>query len=156
YLAVRRNAAVPIFAGTALARTGDYYTVELRDKSAWDAGIAQNGVLVHLHGEDGFSYWVDQSGAWGTYSGSAACDLGVCALLRGGGEYVDAAKQNFYLAVNSIDESAHTAVVTIGSRDPNAQGDCKLNASVGSSGATKGDFNDVVTLAADLVAAGTT
>lgn len=160
YLAVRVPAAVPIFAGAPAppATTGDYYTVELRDKSGWDEGIVQNGVLVHVHGQDGYSYWIDADGAWGAYSGPVACEFqfGKCAMLIPGGRYVDAAKQNFYVAVNSVDKDAHTAVVTIGSRDPNAQGDCKLDASIAYSGATTGDFNDVVTLAADVVAAGST
>jgi hypothetical protein len=156
YLAVRVPAAVPIFAGTALATTGDYYTVELRDQSGWDAGIVRNGVLVHLHGQDGYSYWLNANGAWGAYSGAIACQSGRCALLRPGGEYADGAKQNFYVAVNSIDEAAHTAVVTIASKAPDAQGDCKIDTSLAYSGATRGDYGDSVTLAADLLVAGTT
>src|SRR5262245_43905957 len=150
YLAIRAPAAVPIFQTSAtLKTTGDYYTVELRDKSGWDAGIFENGILVHLHGQDSYSYWVDQSGAWGNYTTFNP-------LMIAGDEYVDAAKQNFWLAVNSIDTAGHTAVVTIGTRDPNGSGDCKIDPQVSYSGATTGDFNDLVTLAADLTVNGTT
>jgi M6 family metalloprotease-like protein len=137
FLEVRMPAAVPIVDG---ATTGDYYTVELRDKSGWDSGITQNGVLIHLHGLDAYSYWVDQSGAWGTYSGSAP-------LMLPGSEYVDAATQNVYVAVNSVDPAAHTAIVTLGA--------CKIDASLTYTGDTEGDFNDSITLAGDLVVKGT-
>jgi hypothetical protein len=115
YLAVRMPAAVPIFAGSSIATTGDAYVLELRHTSGWDSGIGIGGVLVHLHGQDGYSYWVDQIGAWGTFPGGGA-------LLIEGDSYVDAARQNLYVAVNSIDENAHTAVVTIGTRDPERAG----------------------------------
>lgn len=157
YLAARTPAAVPIFTGSPSATTGDHYMVELRDKSGWDEGIPRNGVLIHLHGQDGFSYWAGRSGAWGTFSGSAAStSRNFRGLMLAGDQYADAAKQNFYVAVNSIDAPGHTAVVTIGARDPNAQGNCKIDASLAYSGATSGDFNDLVTLAADLRVSGTT
>jgi hypothetical protein len=149
FLAVRVPAAVPIFANTTSATTGDYYTVELRHPSLWDTGIIVGGVLIHLHGQDGFGYWVDQPGAWGTYPFGGA-------LMLAGDAYVDAARQNLYVAVNSIDDAAHTAVVTVGARDPSAQGDCKLDAVLTYSGATTGDFSDPVTLAADLRPSGST
>lgn len=152
YLTIRAPAAVPIFqTSPTLKTTGDYYTVELRDKSGWDAGIFENGILVHLHGQDTYSYWVDQSGAWGNYSFTT-----FNPLMIAGDEYVDAAKQNFYLAVNGIDTAGHTAVVTIGTRDPNGSGNCKIDPHLSYSGATSGDFNDLVTLAADLTVNGTT
>jgi hypothetical protein len=157
YLAARTPAAVPIFTGSPSATTGDHYMVELRDRSGWDAGIPRNGVLIHLHGQDGFSYWAGRSGAWGTFSGSAAStSRNFRGLMIAGDQYADAAKQNFYVAVNSIDAPGHTAVVTIGARDPNAQGNCKIDAALAYSGATSGDFNDLVTLAADLRVNGTT
>lgn len=150
YLTVSAPAAVPIFTTSAtLATTGDYYTVELRDKSGWDEGIAENGILVHLHGQDTYSYWISQSGAWGNYPNTFP-------LMVAGDEYIDAAKQNFWLAVNSIDTAGHRAVVTIGTRDPNGQGVCKIDPQLTYSGAMSGDFNDLVTLAADLTVNGTT
>ena len=152
YLMARVPAAVPIFGGSAIATTGDAYAVELRNTTGWDAGIGQDGVLVHLHGQDtptSYSYWISQSGAWGTFPNGAS-------LMSAGDEYVDAVKQNFYLAVNSIDSAAHTAVVTIGARNTDAQGTCKIDPALSYSGATSGDFNDLVTFAADLVVNGTT
>lgn len=149
YLMARVPAAVPIFAGSAIPTTGDAYAVELRTTTGWDAGIGRDGVLVHLHGQDSYSYWISQSGSWGTFPNGAS-------LMRAGDEYVDAVKQNFYLAVNSIDATAHTAVVTIGARNTDAQGTCKIDPALSYSGATSGDFNDIVTLAADLVVSGTT
>ena len=130
--------------------------VELRDKSGWDEGIGRTACSSISTARTATPTGVDADGAWGAYSGAIACQRGKCALLLPGGRYVDAAMQNLYVAVNSIDEGAHTAVVTIGSRDPNAQDDCSLGASIAYSGATTGDFSDVVTLAADIVAAGST
>jgi len=149
FLAVRMPAAVPIFGGSSIATTGDAYVLELRHPSGWDSGIGLSGVLVHLHGQDGYSYWVDQPGTWGTYPGGGA-------LMIEGDAYIDAAKQNLYVAVNSIDDTAHTAVVTVGTRAPNGQGDCKLDASLSYSGDTTGDFNDLVKLTADLRPSGST
>lgn len=148
YLAARIPAAVPIFANLPGATTGDYYTVSMRHPSNWDEGIGSSGVLINLHGQDTYAYFVNAAGAWGSYIGSA--------LMGPGDAYVDAASQNLYVAVNAIDDDARTAFVTIGARKPGATGVCKLDASIAYSGPGKGDFNDVVTLTADLVASGST
>ncbi len=115
----------------------DYYTLELRDKSLWDRGIPQNSVLLHVHGLNGFSYWVDQFG------GSAVGHSGALYLND---EFVDSGN-NTYIAVNRMDTIAHTATVTLGA--------CKVNTQLSYSGATTGDFNDQVTLAGDLTVDGT-
>jgi hypothetical protein len=111
--------------------TSDYYTVEYREKAGWDRGIPNDSVLVHLHGQDGYSYWEDSAGHQGA--------------LYPGDEYVDASN-NTYIAVNSKDASTHTATVTLGG--------CKINADLTYSGDTSGEFNDQVTLAADLTVHG--
>lgn len=116
-----------------MTTTTDYLSIEYRDKSLWDRGIPRNAVLLHLHGADGFSYWIDTAGTQG-------------AMLAGA-TYVDAAR-NTYVAVNQIDAAAHTAQLTIAG--------CKINAAATWVGATSGQYSDQVTLAADLVVAGTT
>jgi hypothetical protein len=136
YLEVQVPAAIPI-SKIGTSTTTDHYALELREKSGWDAGIPQDMVLVHLHGQDGYSYWVDRSGIAGTYFKAG----GLGNALPAGGEYVDAAN-NTYVAVNHIDRSAHNATITLGA--------CKINTSLSASGATSGDYNDPVTLAADL------
>src|SRR5262245_1809989 len=159
YFAVRVPAAVSIFSGLPSATTGDLYTVEFRHKSGWDGGIQQSGVVIHAHGQDTFSYWIDGNGPWGAYvNGTSTCTPGNwCGTqMLVGSAYADASKQNFFVAVNSIDASAPTAVVTVGARGPNAQGDCKLQAALSYVGDTTGDFNDQVTLTADLFVTGTT
>jgi hypothetical protein len=112
--------------------TSDYYTVEYREKAGWDRAIPNDSVLVHLHGQDGYSYWEDTAGHQGA--------------LYPADEYVDATN-NTYIAVNSKDASTHTATVTLGG--------CKINASLAYSGDTSGEFNDQATLAADLTVQGT-
>ena len=117
--------------GTA---TADYYTVELRSKSGWDRGIPADAFVLHLEAANR-SYWVDKTGG-GRHGGG----------LLAGDEYVDAAG-NAYVAVNSIDPSSFTGVITLGA--------CKINASLTYSGNTDADFNDLALLAGDLVVAGT-
>jgi hypothetical protein len=124
-----RVPASQTFATMEGSTTSDYYTVEYREASGWDAGFPANSVLVHLHGQDGYSYWEDSAGHQGA--------------LYPGDEYIDAAN-NTYLAVNSTDTVAHTATITLGG--------CALLANLTLSG-DKGpvDYNDgPVTLAADL------
>jgi len=117
------------------ATTSDYYYVELRHQDRWDSGIPQDAVLVHLRGQDGRSYWVDQAPQGALFSGSSP------ALLVGS-EYVDAAYST-YVAVNKIDPSGPSALVTLGA--------CKITASLTYSGPTTGDFNDAVVFGADLL-----
>ncbi|WP_433434873.1 choice-of-anchor P family protein [Nonomuraea sp. CA-141351] len=110
---------------TTSTTTSDYYTVELRSKSAWDQGIPQDVFVLHLKGKDNISYWVDAAGG-----------------MTAGRVYADAA-QKAYVAVNSIDPTpASTGVVTLGS--------CKINAKLAYSGPTSGDYHDQLTLTADL------
>ena len=120
--------------------TTDHYAFEYREASGWDAGIPQDTVLVHLHGQDGYSYWVDKSGIAGTYY-----TAGGGTALRAGDEYVDTANKA-YLAINRLDAVAHTATVTLGA--------CKIDATLGNLGSTSGDYNDPVTLTADLTVSG--
>src|SRR5580765_1795782 len=119
----------------------DYYTIELRDKSMWDRAIPQNSVLLHLHGLNGVSYWVDKFG------GSFVGHNGAMYLAD---EFLDSGS-NVVIAVNRMNTSAHTATVAIAT---GASG-CKINATAAYSGDTTEDFNDSTTLAADLTVAGT-
>ncbi len=120
--------------------SSDYYTIELRDKSIWDQGIPQNAVLVHAHGTNKYSYWVDKFG--GNFVGSQ----GAMYLAH---EFVD--PNNVVVTVNRMNAGAHTATVAIAS---GAAG-CKISADLSYSGDTSEDFNDQVTLAADLTVQGT-
>ena len=117
--------------------TTDHYAVELREKSGWDAGIPADAVLVHLHGQDDYSYLVDQSGlaGAGSYFHVAGPAMGL------GDEYVDLPNKTV-IAVNRMDASAHTGAVTLAS--------CKINVSLSNLGPASADFGDAVTLAADL------
>jgi hypothetical protein len=121
--------------------TGDYYTIELRDKSLWDRGIPQNAVLVHVHGTNGYSYWVDQFG--GGFVGHQGA-------LYLGDEFVDTGTP-VRIVVNRMDSFAHTATVSIAT---GAAG-CKISTSLSYSGPSNQDFNDPVTLAGDLTVQGT-
>jgi len=116
--------------------TTDHYSLELREKSGWDAGIPQHAVLVHLHGQDNYSYLVDQSGLAGTYyTANFSNDMAA------GDAYVDAPRKA-YVAVNSISGAAHQATLTIGA--------CKIDTATSGVGPASGDFGDTVTLTADL------
>jgi Big-like domain-containing protein len=119
----------------------DYYTIELRDKSLWDRAIPQNSVLLHLHGLNGVSYWVD------VFNGSTVGHGGALYLAD---EFVDAGN-NVVVAVNRMNTLAHTATIAMATGGAG----CKINASAAYSGDTTADFNDLVTLAADLTVAGT-
>ncbi len=127
---------VTIPAGEGGTATADYYTVELRSKSGWDRGIPADAFVLHLEANNR-SYWVDQV---------SGLPVGHSGGLRAGDEYVDAAG-NAYVAVNSIDPSSFTGVITLGA--------CKINATLTYSGDSNADFNDQATLAGDLVVAGT-
>ncbi len=107
--------------------TSDYYTAEYREASGWDRGIPADSVLLHLHGTDGYSYWVDNAGHGGA--------------LYPGDQYVDAAHKS-YVTVSSTDAGTHTALITLAG--------CKINVDVDYTGDVTGDFNDSVTLSADL------
>jgi hypothetical protein len=111
--------------------TSQYYTVEYREKTGWDSGFPASAVVLHLFGQDNRSYWVDQ------------LPLGHNGLLYAGDEYVDAGNKT-YVAVNSI--SGASAQVTLGS--------AKITPVLTYSGDTSGDYNDQVTLAADLTVGG--
>jgi hypothetical protein len=120
--------------------TTDRYALEFREASGLDAGILQDTVLVHLHGQDTYSYWVDKSGIAGTYVSASGG-----TLLQAGDEYVDTTNKA-YVAVNKLDSTAHNATLTLGG--------CKINAALSYSGDTTVDFNDQVTLAGDLTVSG--
>lgn len=140
YLEARIPAAVPINKPVGpVSTTGDYYTVELRGKSGWDAALDQDVVLLHLHGQDGFSYWVDTSSVAGAFY--KVRFTGESFGLYAGEEYVDTAN-NAYVAVNAIDNVAHKTTVTLGA--------CKIDADIRYSGQTEVDFSDQASLATDL------
>jgi hypothetical protein len=139
---IRIPASLTIPIPKSKTTTSDYYTIELRDKSLWDRGIPQNAVLLHLHGGDGVSYWVDKFG--GNFVGHSGA-------MYLGDEFADTGN-NVVVAVNRMNTSAHTATVALAA---GGSGTCKINASLTYSGATSGDFNDQVTLAGDLVVSGT-
>ena len=113
--------------------TSKYYSVEYREKAGWDRGFVSSGVFLHLFGEDSRSYWVDQT------------PQGHGGLLTAGDEYVDAANKT-YVAVNAIDSGSRTAQVTLGSR--------KIEAGLENLGPSGADFNDPVSLVADLKVSG--
>jgi hypothetical protein len=126
--------APPTCSGTEFSCTNStYYSIEYRESAGWDRGFPSSGVFLHLFGEDSRSYWVDQT------------PQGHGGLLVAGDEYVDAANKA-YVAVNAIDAGAHNAQVTLGSR--------KIEATLGNLGPSNGDFNDPVTLSADLTVSG--
>jgi hypothetical protein len=140
---IRIPASLTIPNSNSGTTTSDYYTIELRDKSLWDRGIPQNAVLLHLHGLDGRSYWVDKFGS---------SFVGHSGAMYLGDEFADAG-DNVIVAVNRMDASAHTATVALAAGGTG--GSCKINASLTYSGDTSGEFNDQITPAADLVVSGT-
>jgi len=113
--------------------TSQYYTAEYRESAGWDRGFPAGGVILHLLGEDAHSYWIDQTPQ--AHGG----------VLLAGDEYVDSASKA-YVAVNAVEPGSHTAQVTFGSR--------KIEASLSGLGPSSGEFNDPVTLAADLAVSG--
>jgi M6 family metalloprotease-like protein len=151
FLEARIPASIPISI-TGVTTTGDRYVLEERERSSWDGGIAQDGVLVHLHGADGYSYWVDKSGITGVgtyYSpGGAAAPtdfFGQAIPLAAGDEYVDVTNKAF-VAVNRIDRPTHTATLTLGG--------CKINAALSTPTPGSGEFGDSVTLSSTLTVTG--
>lgn len=136
YLSARIPAGVTIANGQNTTTTSDFYYIELRDKTRWDSAIPQDAVILHLRGQDKLSYWVDQAPQGALFQGGSP------ALLAGS-EYTDASR-NAYVAVNKIDPSGPSAVVTLGA--------CKITGALTYSGPTSADFNDTVTFAADFLA----
>jgi len=123
-LEARIPAAVPINK-TLTSTTSDYYSIELRSKSGWDSGIPDDTFLVHMRGQDGYSYWVDSAGA-----------------LTAGTEFVDAAR-NTYVGVNSIERTpASNGVITLSS--------CKIKTNLVYSGGTSDTYHEKVFLGANL------
>ena len=131
YLAARIPASVSIATPGPGTTTSDFYWLEYRDKTGWDAGIPQSSVVLHLHGLDDYGYWLKTVGHGG-------------ALLTGD-EFVDAG-QKTYIAVNAIDTTAHQARVTVAG--------CKIDSALTYSGDTNGEYNDSATLAGDLRVSG--
>ena len=142
YMEVRVPAAIPMsFRGMQLTTT-DYYAVEMRSKDGWDSAIPADTTVIHLHGQDNYSYLVDTNGVIGTYYRPPGIGQGAA-----GTEYVDTAR-NAYIAINTLDAAANTATVTVAG--------CKIKVGVTYAGATTGDFGDTVTLAGDVRVSGTT
>jgi M6 family metalloprotease-like protein len=147
FLEVRVPAVVPIKFGPTpkgfkIDTTSDYYTVELRSKDGWDAGVPADTTVIHLHGMDNYSYLVDTNGVIGSYYRPPGIGQGAA-----GTEYVDTAR-NAYIAINTLDAAANTATVTVAG--------CKIKVGVTYAGPTSGDFTDTVTLAGDVRVSGTT
>jgi hypothetical protein len=128
--AARIPASIVINTPASTTTTSDKYWLEYREATGWDAGVPP-GVILHLHGADGYAYWVDSATADGR--------------LVSGEEFADAA-QKTYVAVNNTNTTTHLAKITIAG--------CKLNATAAYSGATTGDYNDSVSLAGDLKVTG--
>lgn len=128
-LEARIPAAVPI-ATKKGATTSDYYSAEFRDQSGWDQGIPAPAVQLHLHGQDDYSYWVDNAGPGG--------------VLTAGLDFADAPHKAFVLVnrIGGINVPPHTAQVTLGS--------CVIATALTYAGPASGDYNDDVTLTADL------
>lgn len=135
-LRIPAGVVISIPASEGSTATSDYYTVELRSKTGWDRGIPADAFVLHLEANNR-SYWVDQFGGQ---------PVGHFGSLWAGDEHVDAVNKS-YVAINSIDPSTFTGVITLGA--------CKINASLTYSGDSDADFNDVATLAADLLVQGT-
>ncbi len=135
-LRIPAKITIPVPVSEGSTATSDYYTVELRSKTGWDRGIPADAFVLHLEAS-GRSYWVDQFGGQ---------PVGHSGSMWAGDEHVDAASKA-YVAVNSIDPSTFTGVVTLGA--------CKIDASITYNGDTNADFNDVATLAGDLLVQGT-
>src|SRR5687767_11968476 len=98
---MRMNDVQTISNGAGTTTNSDELTVELRSRSGWDAGIPQDAFILHLHGQDGRSYWVD-----------SADGVGGDGALVAGDWYVDAAR-NVYVAVNAITPASFTGQVTL-------------------------------------------
>ncbi len=65
---------VPVATSISGAVTSEYLTIELRSQQfAWDRGIPSDAVVLHLRGDDGYAYLVDDDSA-GRRSGMAAGD----------------------------------------------------------------------------------
>jgi hypothetical protein len=126
----RVPASIVINTPSSTTTTSDKYWLEYREATGWDAGVPP-GVILHLHGADGYAYWVDSATADGR--------------LVSGEEFADAA-QKTYVAVNGTNTTTHKAQITIGG--------CKLAANATYSGPATADFNDGVTLAGDLKVSG--
>lgn len=112
----------------------DYLTVELRSKSGWDRGIPADAFVLHLHGQDGYSYWLD------TLDGP-----GGDGALTAGEWYADTTR-NVYVAVNSISPASYVGQVTLST--------CKIDTTLTLTGATEGDYSDEVTLSGRLLVSG--
>lgn len=144
FLEARIPAAVAINHATESTVT-DYYTLEFRERSGWDAGIRLDGVVIHLHGNDGRSYLVDRSGLAGTYVATPRTPFDFIPVPGAGSQYVDPSRRT-YVAVNRVDVGAHTAVVTVGG--------CRITPSIAYRGPIVADTTDTAALAADLTVAG--
>ncbi|HTK45723.1 MAG TPA: Ig-like domain repeat protein [Patescibacteria group bacterium] len=134
-LRIPAGVVIAIPASEGSTATSDYYTVELRSRTGWDRGIPADAFVLHLEAA-GRSYWVDQFGGQ---------PVGHFGSMWAGDEHVDAANKA-YVAVNSIDPSTFTGVITLGA--------CKINASLTYNGDTDADFTDAATLAGDLLVQG--
>ena len=106
YMEVRVPAAIPMsFPGMQLTTT-DYYAVEMRSKDGWDSAIPADTTVIHLHGQDNYSYLVDTNGVIGTYYRPPGIGQGAA------GRDVDTAR-NAYIAINTLDAAANSATVTV-------------------------------------------
>jgi hypothetical protein len=122
-------------AGNPITTTSSHYYAEFRHRSSWDSRLPADAVLLHVNGSPGhrISYWVDMAGTDGA--------------LGPGESFADTA-QDAYVSVNRIDPNpaAPTATVTVGA--------CPIGVSTNFSGATSGNYADLVILSVDLTVNG--
>ncbi len=107
-----RQLRVPVTAPIADGTTSDYLTIELRSKRfTWDRGIPSDAIVLHLRGDDGYAYLIDDDAAGGT-SG-----------MRSGDRYEI---NGWIVGVDNIDADEGTAQVTLTA--PELMTDCTLAA----------------------------
>jgi len=101
---------VPVTASIGGKTETDYLTVELRSQRfAWDRGVPSDAVVLHLRGDDGYAYLIDDADAGGT-SGMVAGDRYEIS--------------GWILMVGDIDAGEGTAEVTVTA--PQFMADCPL------------------------------
>ncbi|MFN2543938.1 MAG: Ig-like domain-containing protein [Actinomycetota bacterium] len=127
----RIPASVVIPAPGNTTTTSDKYWLEYREATGWDQGVPP-GVVLHLHGGDGYGYWVNAVGG---------VPIGHNGRLLEGDEFVDSPQKTF-IAVNRRDTTAHKATITIAG--------CKINTKFTLTGATTQHYNDQILLQGDL------
>jgi hypothetical protein len=102
-----RQLRVPVSEAITGEIESEYLTVELRSQRfAWDRGIPSDAVVLHLRGDDGFAYLVDDDEAGGT------------AGMVAGDRYEI---NGWILRVDDIDAGEGTAEVTLTAPEPRTE-----------------------------------